>query len=127
MANFFDFLAIREDEFFTGTYYSKRPKTTEDYGETFSYDIEDPQTESVENIIGAVETLAVRFSIKTIDSLAFKAKGYVVTQEEDLYQIESVEKRPKNGEKDVYRLWKNPPRQEKILRMIKVQNPWGLK
>lgn len=127
MANFFDFLTNREDEFFSGTYYKKRPKTTEDSGEVFSYDIEDPQTESVTNVIGGIETVTVRFSIKTIESIDFKPKGYVVAQEDDLYQIESVEKRPKNGEKDVYRLWKNPPKQEKILRMIKVQNPWGLK
>lgn len=127
MVDYFDFFAIKDDDFFSGTYYARRPKTTQDVGIEFAYDIEDAQQDSRENVLSTLQTKRELFSIRTVEPIKFKIQGYVVTQEGEFWQIDSLLKRPYKQNKEVYRLFKNAPTVETVLRLVKVENPWQLK
>lgn len=124
--NVFDFMTEKSDDYFSGTYYTRRPKTTEDKGIAFDYDLENDQTQEKGQILNSLEVHSERMSIKTVERLKFRINGFVVSQEGEMWQIESMLSRPYKAEKQAYRTWQTPPRKETVLRLIKVQNPWGL-
>ena len=126
--DFLDLLAVSDDEVLSGTYYNRRPKTTEDVGVDFKYDIVDEKNESYSKVLDAIETVKSIQTIKTNDECGFKIKGYVVTQTGEMWQITSIVKRlikPEN--KQALRVLKKTIETEYVLRLIEVENPWGLK
>lgn len=122
----FDFLTAKNDNVYTGSYYSRRPKTTSDVAQEFNYDLVDDHTKDKANVLNALETDSERLTIKTVDTLRFKVKGYVATQEGDFWQIESITTRPIEEFKESNRLFKNL-KKETTLRLVKVENPWELR
>lgn len=126
MQGYFDFMLPKEQSFFTGTFYKRRPKTTADFGISFGYDLVDDKTHDKTNLIGALETDNERITIKTVEVIDFIVKGYIVTQDGDLWQIDSKTTRVHAEDKEAYRLWKKPYRRLTTLRLVRVQNPWGL-
>ena len=126
MAGYFDFLIPKNEYPFTGTYYRRRPKTTEDIGVEFNYDIVNNKTATKPNVLDALEVLDARLTVKTVEVVSFIVKGYIVAQDGDLWQIDSITTKISDKEKEAYRLWRKPTRKETILGLIKVQNPWNL-
>lgn len=122
-----DFLTEKDEDYFLGTFYPKRPKTTQDKGYEFDYNETDNRVATVENLANSLETTAQRFTISTVERLKFVVKGYVVTQDGNLWQIESKQTKPYKAEKEAFRLWRDPPRVEIILRLILVEDGWALK
>ena len=126
--DYLDLLAVSDEEVLSGTYYNRRPKTAEDSGIEFKYDIVDEKNESYSKILDAIETVKSIQTIKTNDDCGFKVKGYIVTQTGEMWQITSIVKRlikPEN--KQALRVIKTTIDTESILRLIEVDNPWGLK
>ena len=122
-----DFLTEKDDDFYQGTFYPRRPKTTQDEGYAFNYDEVDNNSAMIENVANSLETTAQRYTISTVERFNFNLKGYVVTQDGNLWQIEAKQTKPYKAQKEAFRLWKNPPRTQTILRLIMVENSWGLK
>lgn len=127
MSSFFNLLVDKSEYCFRGTYYARKPKTTEDKGETFNYNIENYETKATQNVVNNIETVEANFSIKTVNDVQFNLKGYVVTQDGEMWQIVSMLKRPYKDEKEAFRIFKNSPKVETVLRMINVQNARNLK
>lgn len=126
--DFLDLLHVKTEEVLKGTYYDRRPITPQDYGKTFDYDIMDEPRTAYYNMLGTLNTTMSTQTIKSTDDVGFKVKGYCVTQEGGLWQIEEIISRivsPKS--KQALRIIKTTIETEYVLRMIKVDNPWGLK
>lgn len=122
----FDFLTAKNENVYTGNYYSRRPKTTSDVAQEFNYDLVDNHTKDKANVLNALEADSERLTIKTVDNLSFKVKGYVATQEGEFWQIESITTKPIEEFKEANRLFKNL-KKETTLRLLKVENPWELR
>lgn len=125
--DFLDLLHIKDEEVLSGTYYARRPKTPQDSGVPFEYDIVSESTQTYATILGNLRADTTFQTIKTNDLCDFKKNGYCATQEGGFWQIVQIETRivsPKN--KDALRIVRRTIETEYILRLIKVDNPWGL-
>ena len=129
--DFLDLLKIRDKEVFRGTYYKTLPdndgsKFTE--GETFSYDEVDPKDKRYTKLLDNLEAFTESKTIKTDDFCGFEINGYVVTQEGELYIIANILKtQGANNTKESLRILNQSVMVEYVLRLIKKDNPWGLK
>ena len=123
-----NFLIPQSDEVLKGTYYSKLPKTPNDNGVEFRYDIVDESDRSYSKILDNLRAEQALQTIKTNDVCDFKIKGYIATQEGDFWQITGIIKRLVLKEsKHALRLMKETASTEYVIRLIGVENPWGLK
>ena len=128
MGDFLDFMAISDEEVLSGSYYSKRPKTPQDVSHPFMYDIVDESNKYYAKLLGEIQTEKTVQTIKTNDDCGFKIKGYVVTQEGTMWQIDNVVKRlVKADNKQALRWLKQTVETEYVIRLLEVENPWGLK
>lgn len=124
--DFLDLLHIKDEEVLSGTYYARRPKTPQDSGVPFEYDIVSEPRSNYGNIISNLNGVLSYQTIRTNDLVDFKVKGYCVTQEGGLWQIEEITKQlVTTNNKQALRNIKQIET-ERILRMIEVDNPWGL-
>ena len=131
MAGLMAFLRHRGDEVLKGTYYTRRPKTTDDAGIPFGYSIIDESDRSIATLLNNIETARTIQTIKTDDDLPLPENtpfGYVVTQSEELWMIDGyITKVLVEENKQALRLLKKTNQTAQIMRLSKVQNPWGLK
>ena len=126
--DFLSLLTVKSEETLKGTYYARRPLSPEDAGVSFAYDILNEPRSSYANILGTLNTVTSTQTIKTNDLCGFKVKGYCATQDGGFWQIEEIEKRiVSKKSKQALRITKNTIETEYVLRMIEVDNPWGLK
>lgn len=126
--DFLDLLTVKDEEVLTGTYYARRPITPQDQGIRFAYDIVDPNDRSYHNILNTLNTTMSIQTIKTNDLCGFQVKGYVTLQDGGLWQISGIIKHAvKDGAKQALRLLKQTIETEYVIRLIEVDNPWGLK
>ena len=126
--DFLDLLSIKTEEVLKGTYYDRRPVTPMDSGTRFAYDIVDEPRSAYGNLINNLNTTIAYQTIKTNDLCGFKVKGYCVTQEGGLWQIQEVEQHlvaKKN--KQALRIIRKTIETVYVLRMIKVDNPWEIR
>ena len=126
--DFLELLAIKDEEVLTGTYYARRTKTPNDGGITFNYDIANDIDRNYARLLDALETENATQTIKTNDADGFKVKGYIATQDGSFWQITGITKRlAKPENKQALRFLKQTAETEYIIRLIEVENPWGLK
>lgn len=126
--DFLNFIAQDSDEVLSGTYYEKIPKTPDVSGVRFKYDIVDESDKSYAKILDNIKTEQAMQTIKTNDVCGFKVKGYIVTQDDDFWQITGIVKRVV-VKKSKYALMfqKETSATEFVIRLIGVENPWGLR
>lgn len=128
MSDLLDLLVVKDEEVLTGTYYSRRPQTPLDNGIKFAYDIVDEPRSAYNNILNTLNTVQSFQTIKTNDLCGFEIKGYCVTQEGGLWQIMEIVKRLVTpNSKQALRTIRKSIETVYELRMIEVDNPWGLK
>lgn len=128
MGDFLDFLAISDEEVFEGTYYKRKPLTPTERGEPFRYDIVNDSDRAYAKLLDNMKTERTMLTIKTNDNCGFKIKGYIATQDGELWQINSfIKKLNKPENKQALRIIKETIETEWIIRLIQVDNPWGLK
>lgn len=126
--DFLDLITNKVEEVLTATYYERRPITPNDAGTKFAYDIVDEPRSAYGNILNAVNTVVSYQTIKTNDLCGFKVKGYCATQEGGLWQIQEIETHlVSKKNKQALRIVKKSIETVYVLRMTKVDNPWGLK
>lgn len=128
MGDFLDFMAISDEEVLSGTYYPKKPKLPQDKSFSFMYDIVDESNKYYSKILGEIQTEKTTQTIKTNDDCGFKIKGYIVTQDGIMWQIDNLVKRLVKAEnKQALRWLKQTVETEYVIRLIEVENPMGLK
>lgn len=131
MSGLMTFLRQRHEEVLKGTYYIRRPKTTDDAGIPFGYSIIDESDRSIAKLLNTLETAKTIQTIKTDDDLPLPENtpfGYVVTQSGELWQLEGyITKIMNEDNKQALRLLVKTNQTAQIMRLSKVSNPWGLK
>lgn len=136
-----DFLDIMEGKYaktHTGRYFERLPDTVtypatiEDIynlseGQDFDYEVVDPTAWRYKTLISNLEdTQAADATIKTCEALVWKVKKHVVLDTGRLMLIISVTEDVSAVEREAARLMPVPIGTEYILRLIEVENPWGL-
>ncbi len=123
-----EFLAQKSREFLTGTYYKRRPVTNADGGEKFSYENLDPHTREYKTVIGTLLIEGRTAAIKTRSAINFKTKQFIVTQDGQLWEISLVTENPQVKEtEDALRIFKTTAETEKVIRLVGIENPKGIK
>ena len=125
--DFIDFLVDSSDEYLTGTFYPRRPKSSEDGGINFSYKQLDPNSRRFGKLLNNVRADVANYAISTNDHCGFNIGGYIVTQNGLIWQItEIVTNEEVKGKSDVLRWFKTAENSEQSLRMIQVDDLYEL-
>lgn len=123
-----DVLKLHYEERLEGTYYPRMPENPRDKNETFYYDIVNESDKSYAKLLNNIQTEATLLTIKTNDKIDFKTTGYVATQDGLFWQISGVIKNLKHDNTlEALRVLKETVQTSYIIRLIEVDNPWGLK
>lgn len=120
-------ISSKDDEFMTGYYYERRTVSPEDGRAIFKYSRLDPYSRAFDTQLGQMRIDRETYSLKTKTGLNWKVNGYISTQNGKFFQIVEVltNEQPK-GSEDVLRLFKRAVETEYTIRLIKVDNPWGI-
>lgn len=121
MKDFLDFLQLSDDEVLSGTYYKRLPKTSQDKGVPFQYDIVQDSDKTYSLMLNQIQSEQCVQTIKTNDLIDLKIKGYVVTQDGKMWQITGIIEKPsKPGNKEALRILKKSVETEYIIRLLQV-------
>ena len=122
-----DILRLKDTEYLTGTYYARQPFTPEDDGIAFTYEMVDPKSKTYAKLINNLEEPSSVTAIRTDDDCGFEINGYVATQGGDLWIVQEVLKNVQNDNtKEALRLLTETVQTEYVIRLLKVENPWGI-
>jgi hypothetical protein len=128
MFDLVDLLEGKFDKTFTGTYYDRLPTTPQDYGIALDYEIIDPTERHYQMIFGNVDgNTTETLTIKTNDPLGYKINGYIATEDEKFYIIESIREDRGKTSKEASRYFKEITGVEWVLRLISHDNPMVIK
>lgn len=129
-----DFLKEKDDEYMTGYYYDKAPnpkhtaeQQAEELPHKFHYSKASAKERQFNTVMQNMRLDSERYSIKTCDDCGFKINGYISTQNGLFWTIEDiVHDEQTAGNEESLLLWKNAVKTEFILRLRRVNNPWGV-
>ena len=135
--NFLDILAGRAAQTYTGARYYKTLPTatypTEEGAESsslyevFEYEYVDLTQRRFAKIFGnVVTTEAAQTGIMTKANIDFEPNAYVALRDGHLYQITEVGEDARNVSKEAARILLSPIGTEKILRLNRIADPWGI-
>lgn len=136
--DFLDILNGRYDSTHAGRYFERLPSTVAypstieevyalEEGQDFDYEIVDPMTSRYKMLISNLsDSEAADETIKTRDERAYEAKKHILLDDGRLMMITSVVVDATAAQKEAARLMAVPIGTEYILRLIEVENPWGL-
>ncbi len=120
--------AKKDTEYLTGTWYKRKPVTTSDGGERFTYEMLDNRSREYRTIINTLLVEGKSTAIKTRAAIDFKEKQYIVTQDGQFWQIAAVsENIQAEQSKQALRFFTETAQTEKIIRLINKDNPMELK
>lgn len=125
--DFMDLIIDSADEYLTGCFYKKRPKTKEDGCVRFNYKQLDPNSRVFGKILGEVRADRASYAIKTNDMCGFNIGGYIVTQNGLIWQItEVITNEEAKGSNDALRWFKKAVNAECSVRMVQVDNLYDI-
>lgn len=124
---FLEMLSGKSDEFMTGYYYARRPSSGDDGAQRFSYSRLDPYYRSYDVEFGQMRIDKSTYSLKTKTPLEWKVNGYVSTQDGEFFQITEIITDGQTREnEEALRLFKKALGREYTIRLLRVDNPWGI-
>ena len=129
-----DFLKERDDEYMTGYYYAYKPNPThtqaqqfQEQRQVFHYARVTATEKRFNTVLSNLRADTERYTIKTCDDVGFKVGGYVSTQNGSFWKIEDLTHEEQTEEnKEALLLFKRSIKTEFVLRLLKVDNPWGV-
>lgn len=135
--NYIDLIAGRANETFSGgRYYPEMPTSDYPWGEDFdtdnapkqfSYEFVNPNERRYTSVLGNVITTdGADTTIKTRKPIDFKPNAYVALRDGNLYQIRSVTLDTTDIQKQAARILLLPRGTARILRLLKVDDPFGI-
>lgn len=121
--DFTDLLIDTSDEYLTGYYFPRRPKTQTDGRITFKYKQLDPNARIFNTVLGNVREDSATYAISTNDMCGFKIGGYIVTQNGLFWTItEVITNEQADGQNAVLRWFKRAKSAKINIRMTQVEN-----
>ena len=124
---YLEMIAPKSDQFMTGYYYERRPVAPDDGRVTFRYSRLDNYSRVFDTQLGQMRIDRETYSLKTKTNLNWKVKGYISTQNGRFFQIvEVTENEQPKGSEQVLRLFKRAVQSEYTIRLVAVDNPWGI-
>lgn len=125
--DFIDLLDPRDEYWFTGYYYPKRPQNAEDGKAEFKYRHMSPYSRVFDKVLEQIRLDNETCTIKTEDDCNFKNKGYISTQDGEFWQIrEIIHNEQTRGSEEALRLFKVSPHAEYDMLLVRVFNPWEI-
>lgn len=110
----------------TATYYRSRPDGPALGGQEFHYEYVSPYSKTYQRLFANVQVEAGETVIRTDDYLAYKIDGIVVTQDGKAFRVTKVERDVSSAPKQVMRLIGVPVSVHYVLRLIEIDEPWGI-
>ena len=111
----------------TGSYYIEDMDGTVDGAQQFNYEYVNPFSNTYKRLFANVQGSAGEVAIRTDDQLKFAVNATVITQDGQAFKILQVEKDYQAANKQVMRLFGTPVSVEYVLRLVRIENPWGIK
>ena len=111
---------------FVGTYYSKLPLTQENSGTKFNYEIASQNESKAQMLIGNISAQCKSVTVKTNDLLDFKINGFVSLQDGNFYLIEAIKENTDQLTPEKSRASSGESLIEYELKLMQIDNPWGL-
>ena len=111
----------------TGTYYAERPDSPDVGGQQFNYEYVDPSTRTWRTLFANIQGSAGETAIRTDDQLSFKeGSGIVVLQDGNCYAIEVKMVDYQSAPKQAFRILPVPLGTQYVLRLVAIEEPWGI-
>lgn len=121
-----DIMNPRQRFTLTGRYYSE-PLNGPDVGaQQFNYEYVNPLSNTYRRLFANIQGTAGEVAIRTNDQLKFIINGVIITQDERAFKIIQVEIDYQAANKQVMRLLGTPVSTEYVLRIVAVDEPWGI-
>ena len=111
-----------------GTFWTERPDSLIEGGQKFNYEYVDPFSKTYRRLYGNIQSFNTgETAIRTNDLLPFKVGAFVMTAEGTLFAITQAAKDFQSASKQALRLLGTPLGTEYVLRLVNVENAWGVK
>lgn len=121
--DYLDMLVNSSDEYLTGYFYKRRPKSPTDARVTFKYKQADANSRSFGRVLGNVRSDTSRYAISTNDDCGFIIGGYIQTQNGLFWEItDIVGNEEEKSTINVLRFFKTVKNAECLVRMIQVDD-----
>ena len=110
----------------TATYYPE-PFNGPDVGaQQFNYEYVNPFSNTYKRLFANIQGVAGEVAIRTDDQIKFKINGIVITQDRQAFKIIQIEKDYQAANKQVMRIFGTPVSTQYVIRLVSVDNPWGI-
>lgn len=122
-----DFLKPRAKFTSIGKYWDERPESSTKGGKLFNYEWVDPSSRTYRRLFANIQTFdAGESAIRTNEALRYKIGGYVMTQDGQLFRILQCATDYSAAPKQAFQLIDIPVGTEYVLRIVSVDNRWGV-
>lgn len=110
----------------TANYYPE-PVNGPDVGaQQFNYEYVNPFSNTYKRLFANIQGVAGEVAIRTDDQIKFKINGIVITQDRQAFKIIQIEKDYQAANKQVMRIFGTPVSTQYVIRLVSVDNPWGI-
>ncbi len=110
----------------TANYYPEPVNGLEVGAQQFNYEYVNPFSNTYRRLFANIQGTAGEVALRTDDQIAYKINGIVVTQDGQAFKIIQVEKDYQAANKQAMRVLGTPISTEYVLRLVSVDNPWGI-
>lgn len=109
-------------------YYEDTIDDPSDGGQEFHYEFVDPLSHTFRRLFGNVQSTDTEgeTTIRTNDRLSFKRGAYIIFPDGRAFQIVQMMKDVQKVPKQAQRLFPTPVGTEFVIRMVQIDNPWGV-
>ena len=110
----------------TAKYYPE-PINGPDIGaQQFNYEYVNPYSNTYKRLFANIQGVAGEVAIRTDDQIKYKVNGIVITQDGQAFKIIQIEKDYQAANKQVMRILGTPVSTQYVMRLVSVENPWGV-
>ena len=110
----------------TANYYPEPVNCTEVVALQFNYEYVNSFSNTYRRLFANIQGVAGEVAIRTDDQIAYEINGIVITQDSQAFKIIQVEKDYQAANKQAMRVLGTPISTEYVLRLVSVDNPWGI-
>lgn len=110
----------------TANYFAEPLNGPEVGAKQFNYEYVNPFSNSYRRLFANIQGTAGEVAIRTDEQLQFKINGIIKTQDGRTFKIIQVETDYQAANKQVMRLLGTPVSTEYVLRLVAVDEPWGI-